>query len=116
MNKFKKFLVGIVIGAVNVTLGAGGGMLAVPFYRKIGMDQKQSQVNAVATILPISIISTIIYLINGNVNLRDTYVFLFSGLFGSIAGTFLIKKISNKYLTMFFALFMIWAGARLFFK
>ena len=65
MSSIKKFLYGLLIGVVNIMLGAGGGMLTVPFYKKIGLSQKQAQINAVATILPISVISAFIYLYNG---------------------------------------------------
>lgn len=116
LKKIKKFAVGIAIGAVNVILGAGGGMLTVPLYRRLGMDQKQSQINAVATILPITVISAGIYLLNGNVGISDAGVYLIPGLLGSAAGTFIIKKTSNKILTVIFALFMIWAGVRMFLK
>ena len=116
MNYMKKFLAGLLIGTVNIILGSGGGMLTVPLYKKFGMEQKQAQINAVATILPITIISSIIYLINGNVNFTDAYIYLIPGLIGSIVGTFVIKKASNKFLTVFFGLFMIWAGVRMFIK
>lgn len=116
MKNIKKFAAGIAIGAVNVILGAGGGMLTVPLYKRLGMDQKQSQINAVATILPITVISACIYLLNKNVSFSDAGVYIIPGLLGSISGTFLIKKASNKILTVIFALFMIWAGARMFLK
>lgn len=116
MSGVKKFFSGITIGIVNVVLGAGGGMLTVPLYKKMGMEQKEAQINAVATILPITIISAIIYLLNGNVKLSDTYIYIIPGLLGSVLGTFVIRKTSNKLLTVFFSLFMIWAGLRLFFK
>ena len=92
------------------------GMLTVPLYKKMGMEQKQAQINAVGTILPITIVSSIIYLVNKNVNLSDAYIFLIPGLLGSALGTFVIKNTSNKTLTIIFALFMIWAGARMFIK
>ncbi len=116
MSGAKKYLAGLCIGVVNVTLGAGGGMLTVPLYKRMGMSQKESQINAVATILPITIISAIIYLLNGSVTFSDTYIYLIPGLLGSAVGTFVIKKTSNKILTIIFALFMIWAGVRLLFK
>ncbi|MBR2953887.1 MAG: sulfite exporter TauE/SafE family protein [Clostridia bacterium] len=116
MNGIKKFMYGTLIGVVNILLGAGGGMLTVPFYKKNGFSQKQAQINAVATILPVSIVSAYIYIQNGDVKISDAYVFLIPGLVGSIAGTFFIKKISNKTLTILFAGFMIWAGTRLLFK
>ena len=116
MSLIKKALAGMLIGTVNIILGAGGGMLTVPLYKKMGMEQKSAQINAVGTILPITIISSIIYLVNGNVNFSDTYIYLAPGLLGSIVGTFVIKKTSNKILTVIFALFMIWAGVRMFIK
>lgn len=116
MNNVKKFFSGFLIGIINILLGAGGGMLTVPLYKKIGMGQKEAQINAVATILPITIISAIVYFLNGNINISDTYTYLIPGLLGSILGTFIIRKTSNKFLTFFFSVFMIWAGLRLFFK
>lgn len=116
MGGIKKLLYGTLIGVVNIMLGAGGGMLTVPFYKKIGMSQKEAQINAVATILPVSIVSAYIYIQNGDVKISDAYVYLIPGLVGSIAGTFFIKRISNKTLTIIFAGFMIWAGTRLLFK
>jgi uncharacterized membrane protein YfcA len=116
MNIISKFISGFLIGTVNILLGAGGGMLTVPLYRRMDMSQKQAQINAVATILPITIVSAIIYLKNGDVKLTDTYIYLIPGLIGSIMGTFLIKKLSNNILNVIFSLFMIWAGLRLLFK
>lgn len=116
MSGVKKFFSGIAIGIVNVVLGAGGGMLTVPLYKKMGMEQKNAQINAVATILPITIISAFIYILNKSVRFSDTYIYLIPGLFGSVLGTFVIRKTSNKLLTIFFGFFMIWAGLRLFFK
>ncbi len=116
MSAIVKFIAGFGIGVVNVMLGAGGGMLTVPLYKKMEMTQREAQINAVSTILPITIISAIIYYLNGNINISDTYIYLIPGLLGSILGTFIIKKTSNKVLTVFFGILMIWAGLRLFFK
>ncbi len=116
MTIIKNFFSGFVIGTINILLGAGGGMLTVPLYKKMNMSQKQAQINAVATILPITIASAIIYIINGDVKISDSYIYLIPGLTGSIIGTFLIKKISNNVLNIVFSLFMIWAGLRLLFK
>lgn len=116
MTTIKNFISGFIIGTINILLGAGGGMLTVPLYKKMNMSQKQAQINAVATILPITIVSAVIYLMNGDVKLSDSYIYLIPGLIGSITGTFVIKKISNNILSIVFSLFMIWAGLRLLFK
>jgi uncharacterized membrane protein YfcA len=116
MNNVKKFCSGFLIGIINIVLGAGGGMLTVPLYKRMNMSQKQAQINAVATILPITIVSAFIYIKNGDVKISDSYIYLVPGLIGSVIGTFVIKKISNNILSIFFSIFMIWAGLRLLFK
>ena len=47
MSLIKKVLAGMLIGTVNIILGAGGGMLTVPLYKRLGMEQKSAQINAV---------------------------------------------------------------------
>lgn len=104
---------GIAVGLVNGVFGAGGGMLAVPLLKKSGLDQKSAHANAVAVILPITVISAIMYLVKGTVHLRDSLAFVPTGLLGSVIATFLLKNFSNKWLQKIFAAFMIYAGVRL---
>lgn len=61
MKKLGLALLGAAVGTVNVLIGAGGGILAVPILKKSGLDQKEAQANAVAVILPLTAISLIIY-------------------------------------------------------
>ncbi len=112
----KNALSGIAIGIVNGMLGAGGGMVAVPLLKKSGMEQKQAHANAVAVILPISVVSAVIYLINGQVRISDAIGFMPSGVAGSVVATLLLKKISPKYLKIIFGAFMVWAGIRMLMK
>ena len=109
------FLFGLLIGAVNGLLGAGGGMLTVPILKKTGFDQKSAHKNAVAVILPITLISAVLYVLGGRVKILDALPFVPLGLIGAVAGTLVMQKISAGILKKIFALFMIWAGARLFF-
>ena len=115
-NTKQNMLIGISgfsIGIVNGILGAGGGMLAVPFLKKIGFSQKSAHTNAIAIILPITIISAILYIIRGNVTLNDSLVYIPTGLIGAIIGTYLLKKISPKWLKRIFGALMVYAGIRL---
>lgn len=107
---------GISIGLVNGILGAGGGMLAVPFLKKLGFSQKASHTNAIAIILPITIISAFIYLYKGYVGLNDALVYMPTGLLGAVIGTYLLKNISPKWLKRIFSALMIYAGVRLLIK
>ena len=115
--KLKKYLkptvFGIGVGIVNGVFGAGGGMLAVPLLKRNGLEQKSAQANAIAVILPITVISAILYLIKGNVSFSDSLAYIPTGLIGSIIATFALQKFSNKILQKIFALFMIYAGVRL---
>lgn len=117
MNNVKQYLksasLGITVGLVNGVFGAGGGMIAVPLLKKCGLDQKSAHANAVAVILPITLLSAILYLVKGTVALSDSFAFVPTGIIGSIIATFALQKFSNKLLQKIFAAFMIYAGVRL---
>ena len=104
---------GFFVGIINGMLGAGGGMLAVPLLKKLGLDQKDAHRNAVAVILPLAVFSAILYIINGKVGFSDSLIFIPSGLIGAFIGTKILKKISAKWLGIIFGGFMIYAGVRL---
>jgi len=121
MKIFKKqniltAMFGISIGIVNGLLGAGGGMIAVPLLKRIGFSQKQAHANAIAIILPITVLSAVLYLFNGYVTLKDAYIYIPTGLLGAVLGTYILKKISHLWLKRIFGGFMIYAGIRLIIK
>ncbi len=120
LKNIKKYIkpctFGVAIGLVNGVFGAGGGMLAVPLLKKSGLDQKSAHANAVAVILPITVISAILYLTKDTVSIKDSLVFLPTGLIGSVIATFALKNISSVWLKRIFGGFMIYAGIRLLIK
>lgn len=120
MKSIKKYLktasAGAAVGLVNGIFGAGGGMIAVPMLKRLGLDQKSAHANAVAVILPITVLSAALYLFKGTVTLADSFVYIPSGVIGSVFATFALKKISNRILNKIFAGFMIYAGIRLLIK
>ena len=101
---------GLAIGIINGLLGAGGGMIAVPLLQKLGLDRKQAHANAVAVILPITVLSAVLYLVNGYVSVKDSLIFIPGGIAGSLLGTFIMRKISSVWLKRIFGGFMIYAG------
>ena len=115
--KFKKIILPARgIGLINGALGSGGGMIAVPLFKKLGLSQREAQANAIAVILPISVVSIVSLAVSGNFPLENTVPYAVSGLGGTVLGTFLLSTIKNKYLSGIFAIFMIYAGVRLLFK
>jgi uncharacterized membrane protein YfcA len=107
---------GFSIGMVNGLLGSGGGMLAVPILKKLGFGQKEAHSNAVAVILPISMLSAALYLFNDYVNLSDALIYIPTGLLGVVLGTYCLRKISPIWLKRIFGGFMVYAGIRLLIK
>lgn len=113
-NGLKTKLGFFLAGIINGLLGAGGGMIAVPLLKKSGMTQKQAQANSIAIILPLSALSTVLYMIRGNLDISKALPFLPFGIAGALIGTFAFKKMSPSLLKKIFALFMLWAGVRSF--
>ncbi len=107
---------GLAIGAVNGLLGAGGGMIAVPLLLKSGLKRKEAHANAVAVILPITLLSAVLYIIKGYVTVKASLIFIPTGVAGALLGTYCLKKISPLWLKRIFGAFMVYAGVRLLLK
>ncbi len=116
MKRFiKNAFLGVLIGIVNGMLGAGGGMLAVPVLRSNNMTQKEAHANAVAVILPISVVSATLYVLRGNVQITEAVPFAVWGIPGAILAALILRKISPVLLKIIFGGFMVWAGVRMLF-
>ena len=105
---------GLFVGFLSGFFGGGGGMIVVPLFVFLsGLTQKEAQATAIFTILPLTIVSSIIYIINGKV-VFDNLAFASLGfVVGGILGAYLLKKINNKVLRVIFALLMIGAGIKI---
>ena len=113
---FAKLGSGAAVGIINGLLGAGGGMLAVPILKQLGLDQKHAHATSIAVILPLSALSAAAYLMRGDGAFSAAGVYLIPGAAGAIVGAWLLGKIPNKWLKRIFGIFMIWAGVRLLMK
>lgn len=107
---------GLAVGIVNGLLGAGGGIIAVPLLRRMGLERKASHANAVAVILPITVLSAAVYLLKDYVSFSDAYIYLPGGIIGAFLGTVILRKISPLWLKRIFGVFMVYAGVRLLFR
>lgn len=113
LKNWKKAASGLLIGLCNALFGAGGGLLAVPYFRKTGLSQRDAQALSLAVTLPLSALSAAVYLKNGYVTLSDALRFWPAGLCGALAGAFLLPRCSNRGLQAAFSLLLLWCGVRM---
>jgi len=107
---------GFLAGIINGLLGAGGGMAAVPAFEKSGISADKSHATALAIMLPLSILSGIIYFFSGRVDFIQTLKYIPAGIIGSVVGAWLLPKIPENLLRFVFGIFALWAGGRIIFK
>lgn len=111
-DKNKMRLIGAATGIANGLFGSGGGIIAVPFLKKTGMETKKAHACSLAVTLPLSAVSMIFYLWSNTADFKGSLILIPFGLAGALAGTALIKKISPRLLSGIFGVLLITAGIR----
>ncbi len=107
-------LAGLFIGIVNGIFGAGGGMLAVPALSFIGgLDDRHSHATAIAVILPLCLVSTVVYSVRGSFEWGVILPTVIGVVGGGIIGALLLKKLSNELLSFLFYGLMLFAGIKM---
>ena len=107
-------LSGAAAGMINGLFGAGGGMILVPMLITIcKLEDKKAFSSAISIILPLSIVSLLVYRSQGIFPLKDAAPYLVGGLIGGFLGGFLFKKTSVNFLHKFFGIIILWGGIRL---
>ena len=119
MSKKDKILLvvtGVVTGACNGFFGGGGGMVVVPMLViLLKLSPKKAHATAILIILPISVISAVISVVNGHYDLGVGIPTGLGVIAGGILGALALKKINNKNLVKVFAFVMLVAGVKLLF-
>ncbi len=125
MNLVKKYrfyiIIGALAGAVNGLLGAGGGIIITYFLAHVLNDKQKEKngvfANAVATMLPISIVSLTLYLFKGYIAFDNKlFSLLPSAIIGGILGALLLTKLKLKAVKLIFAALVIISGFCMLFK
>ena len=107
-------LTGIIVGFLNGFFGGGGGMICVPaLIFLLGYQQKKAHATAMLVILPLTVISSIIYLINNYIEILDIFAVSGGVLIGGLIGALLLKKLPEKVVGVIFAIVMLIAGLRM---
>ncbi|MBE6818330.1 MAG: sulfite exporter TauE/SafE family protein [Ruminococcaceae bacterium] len=114
--KRKQIVTGIIIGGINALLGAGGGLVTVPYLTTQGLSQQQAQATSTFVILPLTVLSTLLYRHQNLFSFQEAWVFLPGGVLGAVLGGIFLNKIPAKPLKLIFSAFMLYAGVRLLWK
>jgi len=115
-RKIIAILGGLLIGAVNGFFGGGGGMLCVPLLQQgMRLEAKKAHATAILTILPVSVVSLIIYMAGGHLPFKEGSVIAGGVVAGGALGAFLLDKLPAKAVGIIFAVLMIVAGGKLLF-
>lgn len=112
------FFSGVFAGVVNGLIGCGGGIIVVYVLSFVYRDSAERDgrdvfASAVASVLPMSAVSTLIYLKTGDLLMAAEPAHIVPAVSGGIIGAYLLDRISVPWLRKIFALLVIWAGASL---
>lgn len=116
-NNVKLISLGLVTGLVNGIFGSGGGTIIVPalvlFFE---LEDYKAHATAISIILPLSIISTIIYFFNNTIPFRTSILVMIGGLVGSYIGAKILNKIPTNILRKIFGIVIIYTAVRMIWK
>lgn len=116
LKKVKIVIGSVMIGVFNGLFGSGGGILAVKYLEKNFKDIKKAHASSLVVILPISIVSIIIYFFKNNINVIEVIPYMIGGAFGCFVGTYLLKRIDKNILSGVFSVIIIYLSVRLWFN
>lgn len=111
----RRMVCGGLVGAANSIFGGGGGMIGVPLLQKTGMAEKQAHATAILLILPISLLSFVLYAAQGLYDFEVLIPTAIGVTAGGALGAKLLGKLSERRVSVLFALLQAAAGAFLFF-
>lgn len=118
MKKYnvKLLSLGFITGIINGIFGSGGGMIIVPTLVLLGLEDYKAHATAISIILPLTIISTIIYFLNNTIPFKISLLVMVGGLIGSYIGAKILNKIPTKYLRKIFGSVIIYTAIRMIWK
>lgn len=111
---WKCLLTGGLAGFINGFFGAGGGMIVVPLLiLLVGLEDKKAFSSAISIILPLTLVSLVIYAKDGALDVKTALPYLLGGAGGGVLAGLLFKKVTARLLHIALGLLILFGGARL---
>lgn len=116
-KKLKLLVIGLLAGLINGIFGSGGGTIIVPaLVFLMGVNDYKAHATAISIILPLSVISTIIYFANNSIPMKTAIPVTIGGVVGSFLGAKLLNKIPINILRKIFGSAIIYTAIRMIWK
>ena len=92
-------------------------MVVVPLLNKVfKLEQKKAQATALFVILPISVVSAIVYMCFNSVNFATGWPVMVGIVAGGLVGAQILNKLKNNVIKGIFIFFMLLGGVVMLFK
>ncbi|WRS26605.1 sulfite exporter TauE/SafE family protein [Oscillospiraceae bacterium MB08-C2-2] len=115
-SKWLFYPLGLAVGFLNGLFCSGGGMVAVPMLKGLGVKGQQAHATSLAIILPLSLLSGFLYWRAGNLELGNALVYLPGGLLGAVVGSWLLPRLKTDWLRRAFGVVILFSAGRLLLK
>ena len=114
VSLWKCLLAGLAAGFVNGFFGAGGGMVLVPLLIwLVGLPDKLAFSSAISIILPLCVVSLVIYGRHDMLPLSDALPYLLGGAGGGVLAGLWFQKVPAKWLHLALGVLILLGGVRL---
>ena len=114
VSLWKCLLAGLAAGFVNGFFGAGGGMVLVPLLIwLVGLPDKLAFSSAISIILPLCVVSLVIYGRHDMLPLSDALPYLLGGAGGVVLAGRCFQKVPAKWLHLALGVVIFLGGVRL---
>ncbi|MBQ9730154.1 MAG: sulfite exporter TauE/SafE family protein [Clostridia bacterium] len=115
-DRLSKIGTGALVGLANGLFGGGGGMIAVPLLKKLGMEERSAHATAIAVIFPVSVASFLVYAYGGFCDFSVLIPTAIGVFLGGIIGAKLLQTLPERTVKILFSILQAFAGAWLMFS
>ncbi len=109
-------ILGLLTGVGGSLIGVGGGIIMVPVLTLWGLTQKRAQGTSLVVIVALVPVAIVTYAVNGNIDFNFAIPLAVGGVIGSVLGSNLALRFSNKVLARLFGAFLVFIALRLFYQ
>ena len=104
----------VLVGFLNGFFGGGGGLILVPVLQKIyKLETKKAHATAIMIMLPLSIVSSIIYITKNRFDVKIISFVTLGVICGGVIGANLLKKFNNCWIRWIFITVLFASGVRM---